>query len=107
MKFTKEERKLLKKLSAGSLDGFVGRELKTTGGSSVWNQIKNGIPTRFKEGPSRRFFDGKENVRHNGILHKMKEWITDNDKLEFLRKFGWLMNDSSVKSYSAKFKPTK
>ena len=107
MAFTKEEKILLKKLSKGSLDGFVGNGLRTTGGSFIWSQIKNGVPIRFKEGPSRKFFDGKENIRHNGILHKMKEWITDNEKLEFLRNFGWLMKDSSAKSYSAKFKPTK
>ena len=61
----------------------------------------------FKQGPSRKFFNGKENERIEGVLHTLQEWSTDTEKLEFLRKFGWLMNDADVKKYSAKFKPKK
>lgn len=104
---TKEEKNLLKKLATGALDGFVGNDLTTSGGSTIWKTIKNGVPVMFKQGPSKRFFNGKENERIEGVLHTLQEWITDEDKLEFLQKFGWLMNDSDVKAYSAKFKPKR
>ena len=104
---TKEEKGLLEKLASGALDGLVGDELITSGKSTVWKAIKNGVPAMFKEGPSKRFFNGKENERISGVLHTLQEWITDEEKLEFLRKFGWLMKDDAVQAYSAKFKPKK
>lgn len=97
----------MKKLASGVLDGFVGNDLTTSGGSTIWKTIKNGVPVMFKQGPTKRFFNGKENERIEGVLHTLQEWITDEDKLEFLRKFGWLMNDPDVKAYSAKFKPNR
>lgn len=102
---TNEEKSLLKKLASGALDGMVGDDLTTSGGSSVWKSIKNGVPAMFKQGPSKRFFNGKENERIEGVLHTLQKWDTDDQKLEFLQKFGWLMKDKDVKSYSAKFKP--
>lgn len=52
---TNKERNLLKKMASGALDGFVGDELTTSGGSTVWKVIKNGVPAMFKQGPGRRF----------------------------------------------------
>lgn len=107
MKFTTEEKGLLAKLASGLLDGTVGDVLETSGGSSVWTAIKNGIPVQFKKGPGSKYFDGKENIRVDGVLHKLKEWGSDEEKIAFLRKFGFLMKDAAVKAYSAKFKPKK
>ena len=104
---TNEEKKLLDMLLSGALDGLVGDDLTTDGGSRVWTVIKNGIPTRYKQGPGGKFFNGKENERFDGVLHKLQEWITDDEKLEFLRKYGWLMKNEIAKAYSAKFKPRK
>ena len=104
---TNEEKSLLKKLASGALDGIVGDDLTTTGGSSVWKIIKNGVPVMLKQGPGSKFFNGKENEHIEGVLHTLQEWATDEQKLEFLRKFGWLMKDTAVKAYSAKFKPKK
>lgn len=104
---TKEEKNLLAKLLSGVLDGQVGDDLTTTGGSTVWNVIKNGKPIQYKQGPGGKFFNGKENERFDGVLHILKEWITDDEKLGFLQKFGWLMKDDEVRAYSAKFKPKK
>lgn len=73
-------------MASGALDGFVGDDL-ATGKSTVWKSIKNGVPAMFKQGPSRRFFNGKENERIEGVLHTLQEWKTDEEKLEFLRKF--------------------
>ena len=104
---TAEEANLLKKLSSGALDGLVGDELTTSSGSSVWSEIKNGIPTRYKQGPGGKIFNGKENERFSGKLHKLQEWETDLQKLDFLQKYGWLMEDADVNEYSAKFKPKR
>ncbi|MBQ5957327.1 MAG: hypothetical protein IJL46_07150 [Clostridia bacterium] len=101
----KEEKNLLAKLASGVLDGLVGNEVTTDGGSTVWKTIKNGIPMMFKQGPNRRFFNGKENETIEGVLHTLRKWDTDSLKLSFLQKFGWLMKDKDVISYSAKFKP--
>lgn len=107
MAMTNEEKGIIKKLASGALDGFVGDDLSTSGGSTVWKAIKNGVPVMFKQGPGGKSFNGKENERIEGILHTLEEWETDEQKLEFLRKFGWLMKDAAVKAYSAKFKPKK
>ncbi len=102
---TNEEKNLLQRLASGVFDGIVGDSIETSGGSTVWKAIKNGIPRQFKKGPGGKFFNGKENERYEGVLHTLDEWVTDEEKLAFLRKFGWLMKDAAVKTYSAKFKP--
>lgn len=107
MKFTKEEKNLLKSLNSGELDGLVGDDIITSGGSRIWKVIKNGIPTMFKQGPGGKIFNGKENEHFEGILHTLQKWVTDEQKIDFIRKFGWLMNDEKAKIYSAKFKPRK
>ncbi len=103
--FTKEEIGLLKLLSSGELDGYVGDFLFTTGGSTVWTEIKNGIPVRYKQGPGGKFFNGKENERYEGVKHTLAEYKTDIQKLEFLQKYGWLIENDDVKNYSSRFKP--
>ena len=104
---TNEEKKLLQKMASGALDGFVGDNITTSGGSTVWKSIKNGLPAMFKQGLGGKFFNGKENERYEGVLHTLQKWVTDDEKLQFLRKFGCLMQDTDVKAYSAKFKPKK
>lgn len=104
---TNEENNLLEKLASGALDGTVGNDLTTTGGSTVWSEIKNGIPAKCKQGPGGKFFNGKENERYEGKLHILREWKTDEEKLQFLQKFGWLIKDEDVKAYSTKFKPKR
>lgn len=103
---TFEETRLLKKLSLGVLDGLVG-DIWTCGRSTCWREIKNGIPTEYKQGPGGKFFNNIENERFPGVLHLIQKWVTDEQKLEFLQKYGWLMNDEDVVAYSAKFKPQK
>ena len=107
MRRTKEERSLLKRLSAGEFDGTVGNVLETSGGSTVWMTIKDGEPVRYKKGPGGKFFNGKENERYDGVLHTLEEWDTDDKKVGFFQKFGWLLEDDEAKSYSAKYKPKR
>ena len=68
--------------------------------------MRNGIPVSYRQGQSERFFDGKENERIPG---KRVEEIYDSDdkKLTFLQKYGWLIDDDDVKDYSAKYKPKR
>jgi len=107
MRRTSEEKNLLAKLLSGVLDGQVGNDLTTTGGSTVWTEIRNGEPVRYKHGPGGKFFNGKENERFDGVLHTLEKWTTDDEKLGFFQKLGWLMEDPDAKNYSAKFKPKK
>ncbi len=104
MAHTPEENELLKRLSNGEFDGIIGNIGTTMGGSTVWKEIKNGIPMVFKLGPGGKFFNGKENEIFGGVLHKQAEYLNDEDKLWFLKKFGWLLEDDLVRKYSAKFK---
>ena len=104
---TNEERNLIKRFKSGEFNGIVGDLFGTNGGSTVWTEIRDGKAIRYKEGPSKRFFNGKENERIGGALHVLTEWATDAQILEFLQKFGWLLADAAANAYSAKFKPKK
>ena len=105
---TDEEQRLLEKLSAGALDGMVGNERVYGTYKSVYygKYIKDGVPVSYRQGESSRFFNGKENETIPGARQE-EHFDTDDRKLEFLQKYGWLMDDEDVKTYSAKFKPTK
>lgn len=100
----KEEESLLTKMKRGAFDGVIGNVLTTSGGSNVWTEIKNGEPTRYKKGSGGKFFNGKENERYEGKLHILETWKTDEEKIGFLRKYGWLIEDVAAKKYSAKYK---
>lgn len=66
-----------------------------------------GFPSDLSRDPEVSFFNGKENERYEGVLHTLAKWMTDEERLDFLRKFGWLIHDAAVNAYSAKFKPKK
>ena len=102
---TKEEIGLLRLMSSGELDGPVGRDYYITSGSTIRTEIKDGIPVRYKQGPGGKYFDGKENVRFEGKKTIREKWETDDEKLAFLQKYGWLIDNDDVKDYSKKFKP--
>lgn len=97
--FTHEERVLLKRLAAGEFDGRIGDDL-----NNYYKYIKNGIPVEVWEGKTQRFFDNRTTERFAGRIKK-KVYETDEKKLEFLRKYGFLINDSQVRKYSQQFKP--
>ncbi len=105
---TRKENNLLRRMKAGKLDGLIGdtfypRDSKST----FWSEVKDGVPTRFKRGPDRKYFDGKENIRKQGVLRSTKKWKTDDEKLGFMKKYGWLSSDKKAKAYSKQFKPKK
>lgn len=103
-----EEKQLLEKLASGKLDGAVGDERVYGTHKHVYcgKYIKNGEPVSYRQGESTRFFNGKENERIAGSLTE-DHYETDERKLEFLQKYGWLIDDSDARAYSAKFKPTR
>ena len=105
---TEEEKNLLKKLASGILDGRVGDEKEYRGYKSVFcgKYIKNGEPVSYRQGASESFFNGKENERIPGKRVE-EHYDTDDLKLAFLQRYGWLSDDADVKAYSAKFKPKK
>lgn len=105
---TQEEKNLLAKLANGELDGMVGDEREYRGYKSVYcgKYIKAGIPVSYRQGESERIFNGRENERIPGKREE-DHYDTDARKLEFLQRYGWLINDDEVRAYSAKFKPTK
>lgn len=106
MQKTNEELNLLKKLSNGVLDGMVGREKVYSGYKKIYcgKYIKDGEPVSYREGESYRFFNGIENERISGKRNE-DHYDTDDRKLEFLQRYGWLMDDADVRAYSAKHKP--
>ena len=106
MKTTKEEKNLLVKLASGILDGLVGDVRVYRGYRNVYcgKYIKDGVPISYRQGESEKFFNGDENERIPGKREE-KHYDTDEQKLEFLQRYGWLMDDKEVKDYSAKFKP--
>ena len=103
-----EEKNLLNKLASGILDGMVGDERIYRGYKNVYcgKYIKNGEPVSYRQGESEKFFNEKENERIPGKREE-EHYDTDEKKLLFLQKYGWLTNDDDVKAYSAKYKPTK
>ena len=102
-----EEKVLLSRLAAGELDGPVGdiREYGVHKTVYCGKYINGGIPISFREGASERFFNGKENERIPGKRIE-ERYETDDEKLEFLQRYGFLMDDAAVREYSARFKPT-
>ncbi len=105
---TNEEKELLEKLASGILDGMVGDEKRYSGYKDVYcgMYIKNGEPVSYREGESSRVFNGKENESVPGKRTE-EHYDTDERKLEFLQRYGWLIDDEDVKAYSAKLKPKR
>ena len=108
MRRTTEEKNLIAKLASGVLDGMVGDEREYRGYKSVFcgKYIKDGEPVSYRQGESTRFFNGKENERIPGKREE-EHYATDDRKLEFLQRYGWLTDDEEARTYSAKFKPQR
>lgn len=102
------EKIILEKLNKGLLDGLVGDDFVTGDYAKVTFRkiIKDGIPQILRFGADSKYFDNKENIRVPG-KESVQLLETIAEKIEFLKKFGWLINDPDVKAYSALFKPKK
>lgn len=105
MQTSNEEKNLLAKLASGVFDGMVGNVLECGDYKKVYfgKYIKNGVPVSYKQGENGKFFNGKENEFVSG--EREEEYFdTDEKKLSFLKRFGWLIDDEDARNYSANFK---
>ena len=105
MSRTAEEKRLLAKLASGELDELVGKETPCAKYKGTYHGqfIKDGEPVSYIQSEWPRFNNGRENML---IPSKRVEecFITDEEKLSFLQKYGWIMGDEDVRKYSSKFK---
>lgn len=108
MTYMDEEMNLLAKLASGVLDGPVGDTQVYGTYKKVYcgKYIKNGTPVSYREGQTTKFFNGKENEQIPGKRTE-EHFDTNEQKLWFLQRYGWLMYDDDVRAYSAKFKPVR
>ena len=104
MMHTREEQFLLEKLAGGLLDGAVGDEREYRVYRSVYcgKKIRNGVPVSYRQSEPSGSPTGQDPVER-----EEETFDTEERKLEFLQRYGWLMEDEDVKAYSAKFKPGK
>ena len=103
---THEEMRLLERMENGEFDGPVGNDWTSGSGRrevTYWKCIRGGVPMVCRQGPDRSYFDGDETVHVPGACTE-ECWDTDEQKLLFLQKYGWLMDDEEVRDYSARFK---
>lgn len=102
------EKIVLEKLNKGLLDGVIGNDFETGNYAKVTIRkiIKEGIPQIIRFGADKKFFDNKENIRVAG-KKTVQLFETTVEKLDFIKKYGWLTNDEHAKAYSALFKPKK
>lgn len=102
------EKIVIEKLNKGLLDGIVGDDFVTGDYAKVTFRkiIKDGIPQILRFGADSKFFNNKENIRVTG-KESVQLFETIAEKLDFLKKYGWLINDTDIKAYSALFKPKK
>ena len=107
MNITNEEKSLLAKLASGELDGVVGEETPCAEhkGTYCGKFIKDGEPVEYCQAKPSRPID--KGIGRFDCKHSQKVYNTDEYKLEFLRKYGWLMDDEDARQYSARFKPGK
>lgn len=108
MKVDELEKIILEKMNKGLLDGVVGNDFATGSYAKVTFRkiIKDGIPQILRFGSDSKFFDNKENIRVAG-KQSVQLLETVAEKLSFLQKYGWLIDDPDVKAYSALFKTKK
>ena len=99
-----ENMRLLERLEDGEFNGWVGDELTTSGVSTVWFEIEDEVPKQYKEGLSSKFFNDEENETAPGVLHTLEEWTSDLEKIQFIRKYGWLIGDEDAQDYSVEYR---
>lgn len=99
-RYSETERRLLARLDAGDFDGPLDYYWESRYGSTFTYEIVNGIPIEYKQGKSTRFFDGKETETISKDAHIRRKYLTDDDKLEFLQRFGRDMADEEAFDYS-------
>ena len=97
------EHHLLERLAAGEFDGPVGSPCGNNHGSTIMYYIQDGFIKRFKQGPTKRVFDGEETEKVVPDWKNDRTLKTDGEKLNYLRRSGRYIDDSEVQDYSNKY----
>ena len=107
MNITNEEKNLLAKLASGELDGVVGEETPCAEykGTYCGKFIQDGEPVEYCQAKPSRPID--KGFGRFDCKRSQKVYNTDEYKLEFLREYGWLMDDKDARKYSAQFRSDK
>lgn len=105
MNCSPEEQKLLDMLAGGVLDGSVGdvREYHCYHSVRCRMVIRNGVPIICRQNERNGTFCSKAGISYPDGYQE-DAFDTAERKLEFLQRFGWLIDDEAVKAYSAKYK---
>jgi len=108
MSLSSEEIRLLQLLEDGTLDGDVGdfRVYRRFRSVLCGRYILNGIPVFFQEGKLPKAVSSKDEDEGQ-VLREEVRYDTIEGKLEFLQKYGWLIENEEVRAYSARYKPKK
>lgn len=96
---TDVELRLLKRLASGEFDGPLNNYWVKRNGSYGWCEIQHGVPIQFSQTKSTRFFNGTENETIPGKIKTYLQYKTDEEKLDFFRKFGRDMTDEDARKY--------
>lgn len=100
-----QESRLLEKLASGEYNGFCPPSrcygsVKRGGAVDTGYYIADGQLFEYKD-ITRRFFDGKENERTTERTTRVVD--SDSERLEFLRRLGYRMDDPEATDYSNDF----
>ncbi len=105
--FTVEENELLNNMAVGQYDGFVGNPIATGKGVIFWFVIQDGTPACYFELPTQKKLENGKIERTLGTMMRVKAWLTDEEKLAFIREYGEQFEDESMKAYTIREKVTK
>ncbi len=105
MDLSAEENRVLQLLEDGELDGTVGdyRTYRRFRSVLCGRYIQDGIPVFFQEGKLPAAVSDKDEDSDE-LYREEVRYDTTEGKLEFLRKYGWLIDNDEVRRYSARYK---
>ena len=99
--FTVQENELLNMLAAGEMDGFFSPKLFLKDGACFWVMIDKGLPALYLEKPTKKAVEDGHVVLTPGISIRIKEWKTEEEKLDFLKNNGEDLDNEAAREYAA------
>ena len=95
----KFEKRLLYKLANGKFNGQVGTEIVLHKKIRYGTRIENGEPVLYQSAESMICLNDIA-VKHSCCTERELTFDSDEDKLRFLQRYGWLIQDDDAKAYS-------
>lgn len=95
----KHEKRLLYKLANGKFNGQVGTEVVLHKKICYGTRIEDGNPVLYQRAESMICLNDIE-IKDTSCSGRSKTFETDEDKLRFLQRYGWLIEDDDVKEFS-------